>query len=80
MPTMLGLVGWERPQGEADVRAEAVDRLPTPYAVALRLHDAGAPNDLIATALGIDLRSVRPLLDLAEAKLAAMQRRSAGSE
>jgi len=56
-------------------RARAIDRLPAPYAVALRLRDAGATDDVIAEALGIDLLSLPSLLDLAEAKLAAIERR-----
>lgn len=61
-------------------RACAIDRLPTPYAVALRLRDAAVPDDVIAEALGIDPLSLPSLLNLAEAKLAAIQRRLDGGK
>jgi hypothetical protein len=61
----------ERPSGS---RTRAIDRLPTPYAVALRLWDSGMADDTIADALGIDPRSVPSLLELAEAKLARIER------
>lgn len=41
-------------QSSNDARARAIDRLPAPYAVALRLRDAGAADDVIAAALGLD--------------------------
>jgi DNA-directed RNA polymerase specialized sigma24 family protein len=50
-------------------RTAALDELPESYAVALRLHSAGHDNTAIATALGIELESVEPLLRLANAKL-----------
>jgi DNA-directed RNA polymerase specialized sigma24 family protein len=50
-------------------RTAALDELPESYAVALRLRDAGHGNTAIATALGIELESVEPLLRLANAKL-----------
>lgn len=43
--------------------------LPMAHATALRLHAAGADHALIATALGIEVEGVAPLLDLAQAKL-----------
>jgi hypothetical protein len=60
-------------QTRQEARARAIDRLPTPYAVALRLRDAGTADDVIAAALGIDAVSLPALLDLAEAKLAAIR-------
>ncbi|HEY3556553.1 MAG TPA: hypothetical protein VGL05_03800 [Kribbella sp.] len=61
-------------ESSKDARARAIDRLPTSYAVALRLRDAGAVDDVIASALGIEVVSVPALLALAEAKLAAIRR------
>jgi hypothetical protein len=49
-------------------RAEQLRHLPLAHAVALRMHDAGADDTLIAVALGIELASVGPLLALASAK------------
>lgn len=46
-----------------------MDELPEAHAVALRMRDAGQDKGAIATALGIELESVEPLLRLAEAKL-----------
>jgi DNA-directed RNA polymerase specialized sigma24 family protein len=64
-----------REPSSEEARARAIERLPTPYAVALRLRDAGTPDDVIAEALGIDLLSLPSLLGLAEAKLATIERR-----
>lgn len=50
-------------------RASALNELPEAHAVALRLHDAGHDDQAIATALGIELECVKPLLRLARAKL-----------
>jgi DNA-directed RNA polymerase specialized sigma24 family protein len=50
-------------------RASALNELPEAHAVALRLRDAGHDDQAIATALGIELESVEPLLRLARAKL-----------
>ncbi len=49
-----------------------VDQLPEGLAVALRLHDAGQDDGVIATALGVPEESVPTLLDLARAKLARL--------
>jgi len=49
-------------------RDAALQRLPQPYAVALRLHEDGR-DDEIAERLGIAPEAVAPLLQLAEAKL-----------
>lgn len=53
-------------------RQTALLELATGYAVALRLHDAGAADDSVAQALGIPIESVPGLLRVAEAKLAAV--------
>jgi DNA-directed RNA polymerase specialized sigma24 family protein len=53
-------------------REEALARLPLPYAVALRMRDAGASDELVADALGIDGHTVASLLTLADAKLATL--------
>ena len=52
-------------------REDALDRLPVPYATALRLRDAGIGNELIARCVGVELESVPALIRIAEAKLAA---------
>jgi DNA-directed RNA polymerase specialized sigma24 family protein len=51
--------------------AEALARLPRPYAVALRLRAGGAADALIAGRLGVEPEAVEPLLRIARAKLAA---------
>jgi hypothetical protein len=53
-------------------RQTALLELATAYAVALRLHDAGAADDSVAQALGIPIESVAGLLQVAEAKLTAL--------
>jgi hypothetical protein len=45
--------------------------LPQPYAVALRLHEAGF-DDAIPVALQVPPEAVRNMLELAEAKLARL--------
>jgi hypothetical protein len=45
------------------------DQLPVELAIALRLHKAGASDDLIATALAIEPQGVASFLAVAEAKL-----------
>ena len=57
-------------------RTAAIDELPESYAVALRLRDAGHDNTAIATALGIELESVEPLLRLANTKLEQLLERA----
>jgi len=44
-------------------------RLPLAYAVALRMHAAGATVDDIAAALGIDAPAVGPLIEVGRRKL-----------
>jgi DNA-directed RNA polymerase specialized sigma24 family protein len=52
-------------------RAEAMGRLPLPYATALRLRDAGLSAEVIAECLDVECESLPVLMRLAEAKLAA---------
>lgn len=52
-------------------RREALERLPLPYATALRLRDEGLSDELIAKCVGIEPEAVATMLGLAEAKLAA---------
>jgi len=52
-------------------RKDALRRLPVMYAVALRLHDLGADDTLIAAGLDIDTTAVDDLLNLGEANAAA---------
>jgi hypothetical protein len=56
-------------------RTEQLRRLPLALAVALRLHEAGADETLIAAALAIEPEGVGPLLQLARAKLDRIARR-----
>ncbi|WP_280310368.1 hypothetical protein [Nocardia abscessus] len=51
----------------------ALDRLPFPYAEALRLRAAGVADEVIAEVLTIEFDAVGPLLRMAEAKLAAIR-------
>ncbi|MGH3549402.1 MAG: hypothetical protein ACRDQU_15115 [Pseudonocardiaceae bacterium] len=53
-------------------RAEALRHLPGAYSLALRLRDAGLPDELIAECLAMEREALDPLLDVAEAKLAAI--------
>jgi hypothetical protein len=52
-------------------RAESLERLPLPYAPALRLRDAGIADDVIAECVGVDLDTLPTFMRVAEAKLAA---------
>jgi len=52
-------------------RAESLDRLPLPYATALRLRDAGIADELIAERVGLDQAALPTFMRVAEAKLAA---------
>lgn len=61
-------------QHPSTTRERAIAELPIAHAVALRLRDAGAGEQLTATALAIPRESVRTLLDVADAKLAAIYR------
>jgi hypothetical protein len=53
--------------------SEDVARLPVTYARALHLAAEGADDAQIAAALTIDVESVRPLLEIAEIKLAELR-------
>jgi DNA-directed RNA polymerase specialized sigma24 family protein len=64
--------------GGLDRRAEALRRLPSAYALALRLRDAGVTAEVIAAAVGVDPEALGPLLALAEAKLATVLGEEAG--
>jgi hypothetical protein len=48
---------------------EALARLPRPYALALRLRDAGVDDALIAECVGVEPEALPTLLDIAAAKL-----------
>lgn len=71
------LVTWLAAEGTvglmAEDRAAALQRIPRPYSLALRLRDAGVRGTLIADCLDIEPEALDPLLRLAEAKLAAAQ-------
>lgn len=53
-------------------RSEALSRLPSNYAIALRLRHEGMERDRMAAVLGIDVEAVGPLLALGEAKLSKL--------
>jgi hypothetical protein len=52
-------------------RAESLQRLPLPYATALRLRDAGIADEVIADCVGVDLDALPTFMRVAQAKLAA---------
>jgi hypothetical protein len=54
-----------------DPRAESLQRLPVPYATALRMRDAGIADELIAECVGVDPDALSTFMRVAEAKLAA---------
>lgn len=51
---------------------EALRRLPRVHAHALRMRDTGLPDALIANSLDVEPEALRPLFEIAEAKLAAI--------
>jgi hypothetical protein len=53
-------------------RTEAMRHLPGTYSLALRLRDAGLTNELIAECLAVEREALDLLLQVAEAKLAAI--------
>jgi hypothetical protein len=55
-------------------RVEAMRHLPGAYSLALRLRDAGLTNELIAECLTVEREALDVLLQVAEAKLAAILR------
>ncbi|OHU98076.1 hypothetical protein [Mycobacterium talmoniae] len=57
------------------VRERALRRLPPAYATALRLRTDGATDALIVERLDIEPEALTPLMQIAEAKLAALMRR-----
>ena len=52
-------------------RAESLQRLPLPYATALRMRDAGVADKVIAECVGVDPDALPTFMRVAEAKLAA---------
>ncbi len=52
-------------------RDDALDRLPLPYSTALRLRDAGMPDEAIAERVGVKPEAMGTFMRLALAKLAA---------
>jgi hypothetical protein len=52
-------------------RAEFLQRLPLPYATALRMRDAGIADEVIAECVGVDPDALSTFMRVAEAKLAA---------
>jgi hypothetical protein len=57
-------------------RAEALRQLPAAHSLALRLRDAGLPDELIAECLHIEPVALGPLLIVARAKVAAILART----
>lgn len=66
-----------RPQsltgGSSARRDDDLDRLPLPYAIALRLRGAGVTDGVIADAVGVDPDALPTFMRVAEAKRAAVQ-------
>lgn len=62
------------PDPVTSIDDDLLDRLATPYAVALRLEREDASADLIARALGIPVEAVSGHLVVAHAKLAALEK------
>jgi DNA-directed RNA polymerase specialized sigma24 family protein len=56
-------------------RAEALSRLPLPYATALQLRDAGFPDEEIAKRVEIDLDALPNFMRVAQAKLSVQLER-----
>jgi hypothetical protein len=52
-------------------RSESLQRLPLPYATALRMRDAGVADEVIAECVGVDPDALPTFMRVAEAKLAA---------
>lgn len=59
-------------------RVEAMRHLPDTYSLALRLRDAGLTNELIVECLAVEREALDLLLQVAEAKLAAILRGEQG--
>lgn len=60
-----GIVEWVAQQK----RDEALDRLPLPYSMALRLRDAGVDDAVIAECVGVEPEGLQTLMEIARAKL-----------
>ena len=69
LPGVLGIAGDATAQLR---RAEALRHLPGAYSLAFRLREAGLPGELIAECLAMEREALEPLLNVAEAKLAAI--------
>jgi hypothetical protein len=54
-------------------RAQSLQRLPMPYATALRLRDAGIAEEVIAECVGVDLDALATFMQIAQAKLTAAE-------
>jgi hypothetical protein len=54
-------------------RAHSLQRLPMPYATALRLRDAGIADEVIAECVGVELDALATFMQIAHAKLAAAE-------
>ena len=52
-------------------RDAALDRLPLPYSMALRMRDAGIEDRVIAACVGVEPEALQALLTIAYAKLVA---------
>jgi hypothetical protein len=52
-------------------RDESLERLPLPYATALRLREAGIADELIAECVGVDVDALTTFMRVAQAKLTA---------
>jgi hypothetical protein len=52
-------------------RDEALERLPLPYSVALRLHDIGIEDCVIAECVGVEPEALQALMRIAHEKLKA---------
>lgn len=59
--------------GEDERKRWAMDRLPFPYSEALRLRAADVSDEVIAQVLAVEVDSVESVLEMAEAKLAAIR-------
>jgi hypothetical protein len=68
----VGVDGCPADDPSARRRGEAMRRLPCAYSLALRLRDAGLNAELIAECLAMQQEALNPLLQVAEAKLAAI--------
>ncbi len=70
--TVQSMCSADDPSARQLRRAEVIRHLPGAYSLALRLRDAGLDDELIAECLAVEREALEPLLDVAEAKLAAI--------